>query len=215
MRCRHAAADSCENFKLPSVGLLRPLFIRNPQLSVKVTASDRISEISRTLRLPANLRAGARAGGVTKRFLRPLGLFSQFWLWMQSRNKLHWFTARAVGSAARSAAPPARRQGDKPDQPFTARPGLCFVPPRSTPAAATRACGRSRAVPGHWPCCPRSSARSPAPPLRSAAPEADGGGDSNRVNQPGVDLTPSAVGKHFLSLPLKDNKQKKKKKRVL
>lgn len=92
---------------------------------------------------------------------------------------------------------------------------LC--PPRSTPAAATRACGESRAVPccavscpcwavpRLWPRCPRSSARSPAPPLPSAVPEANGRGDSNRVNQPGADLTPSAVGKHFLSLPFKDN----------
>lgn len=64
-----------------------------------------------------------------------------------------------------------------------------------------------RAVPGLWPRCPCSSARSPAPPLQSASPEADGGGDSNRVNQSGADLTPSAVGKHFLSLPLKDNKR--------
>lgn len=45
----------CENFKLPSLGPLRPRFSRNPQLSVKATASARISEISRAVKLPANL----------------------------------------------------------------------------------------------------------------------------------------------------------------
>ena len=52
---RSVAYQHRTNFKLPSLGPLRPRFRRNPQLSVKATASARISEISRVVKLPANL----------------------------------------------------------------------------------------------------------------------------------------------------------------